>query len=657
MKHKVALFFILTVTVFSLGNAHAQFNRYLIRFDRKTPNVYQINQPSTFLSQKAIARKNLHQTPIDSSDLPIIPHYLDSVRNIDGVSILSVSKWLNQAAVLISDPSALSRIQQLPFVVQASPIASRNNATPSQKFAIENERPVSVPEFSYSNRTYGDGVPEYGASRAQTTIHNGDFLHKHGLKGKGMNIAVIDAGFLNHNILPNFDSMRTNGQLLDTWDFVAGEASLSEDDYHGTHCLSTIASNQPGRFIGTAPESNFLLYRSEDVSTEFPIEEHHYAAALERADSAGVDLCTVSLGYSEFSDPIFNYTYADMNGNTSMSAIASDIAAKKGMLMVIAIGNEGQRNWHYLITPADADSCLSVGAIDSLGISATFSSFGPSSDGDVKPSVSAVGRNAVVANAVTGNPQFGSGTSYATPIMAGLTTCLWQAFPEASNMTIIETLQKNASRSDSPNVRMGYGIPDVKKSFFVLQKKYATLNALFRNCKTEHQLSIVADSNTIITIEKKIPGGNYQIIHTWTNNKSIGKQQFFYAEDLDGTDFPSLTYRYTVNMQGDSSHVLDSVAIIPTNPCVVILPSVNKLTIAPNPAKDFLFMNWERQSAADVKINIMNAAGQRVHQDRFSLDPGTMTKQIDLRKFASGLYYILVEINNENPRVEKFIVL
>ena len=656
MNNLLLRFGFLLLLGFSWGTNHAQFNRYLIRFDRKTPNVFQLNQPQNFLSQKAIDRRNLQQIGIDSTDLPVVPYFLDSIRNISGVQILTVSKWLNQVAVLISDPNAISRIQQLPFVVQASPIASRNNTTQIQKFTLENETVESIPLESISSRTYGDGVPEYGASRAQTSIHHGEFLHKHGLKGKGMNIAVLDAGFLNHDILPNFDSMRTNGQLLDTWDFVAGESSLSEDDYHGTHCLSTIASNQPGRFVGTAPESNFMLYRSEDVSTEYPIEEHHYAAALERADSAGADLCTVSLGYSEFSDPIFNYTYADMNGNTSMSAIASDIAARKGLLMVIATGNEGQRNWRYLITPSDADSCLSVGAVDTLGNSAPFSSFGPSSDGDLKPSVAAVGRNAVVANAVTGNPQFGSGTSYATPIMAGLATCLWQAFPEASNMTIIETLQKNASRTDSPNVRMGYGIPDVKKSFVALQKKYASLDVSFRNCKTEHQLFIVADSNTTITIEKKIPGGPFQTIHSWSNNNTIGKQQFNYADDLNGTDYPNIQYRYIVTMQGDTTYLLDSIQLNPTNPCVVILPSENSLTLTPNPAKDYLFMNWERQNAANVNIGIFNAAGQKLHQEKLSLDPGTITKRIDLRKFSPGLYFMYIEINNEKPRIEKFIV-
>lgn len=648
--------FILCLLGFS---SKAQFNRYLIRFDRKLPNNFQVNQPSAYMSQKAIDRRIKQQIQIDSTDLPIKSQYIDGILNVDGVQLLSVSKWLNQAAVLISDPIALSRIQQLPFVIRTSPIAARNASRQLQsKFSLENESITPFPIETLSNRNCEiTNIPEYGASKAQTQIHQGEFLHKHGLKGKGMNIAVIDAGFLNHNTLPTFDSMRTNGQLVDTWDFVAGESSVSEDDFHGTHCLSTIAANQPGRFVGTAPESNFMLYRSEDVSSEYPIEEHHFAAALERADSAGTDLCTVSLGYNTFSDPSFDYTYGDMNGNTSISAIAADLASKKGMLMVIAVGNEGQRNWRYLITPSDADSCLSVGAIDSLGFSAPFSSLGPSSDGDLKPSVAAVGRNAVIANAVTGNPQFGNGTSYATPIMAGLVTCLWQAFPKASNMTIIETLQKNASRSDSPNIKMGFGIPNLKKSFISLQKKYASLDVVFRNCKNEHRLTLVADSNTTITIEKKIPGGNFEIIHEWTNDKAMSEQEFILFENLNGTNLPSIHYRYTIKMEGDTSYILDSSIIIPTNPCIEILPSKNSLSISPNPTTDFLYMNWERQTAAEVKISIINGSGQKMKQERLKLNPGVFNNKIDLEKYAPGLYIMCVEINDEKPRIEKFIVL
>jgi subtilisin family serine protease len=196
---------------------------------------------------------------------------------------------------------------------------------------------------------------------------------------------------------------------------------------HGTHCFSTIAAHMPGTFVGTAPKTSFYLFRTENVATEYPIEEQNLAAALERADSAGVDMASMSVGYYDFQEPSFNYTYADMDGNTTICARASDYAAAKGMLIVAANGNEGNNSWKYLISPADADSVLAVGAVDTLGNVAIFSSYGPSYDAQIKPGVAGVGLNAVIANASTGQPAYNSGTSFACPNIAGLSACLWQA--------------------------------------------------------------------------------------------------------------------------------------------------------------------------------------------------------------------------------------
>ena len=233
----------------------------------------------------------------------------------------------------------------------------------------------------------------------------------------------------------------------------------------GMNCFSTIAANIPGTFVGTAPATSFYLFRTEDVSSEYPVEEQNFAAAAERADSLGVDVFSVSLGYTTFSNNLFNYTYSDMNGNTTISAKAADFAAKKGIFVTVAAGNEGSNSWHYITTPADADSVLTVGAVALNKQVALFSSFGPSSDGQIKPAVAAVGSGAVIANQNTGFPSFGNGTSYSCPIMAGIATCLWQAFPEVNNMGIIDALQKSADRFTIPDDRTGFGIPDVRLLF------------------------------------------------------------------------------------------------------------------------------------------------------------------------------------------------
>jgi subtilisin family serine protease len=307
-------------------------------------------------------------------------------------------------------------------------------------------------------------------------IHNGEYLHNKGFHGEGMLIAIIDAGFYHYKTLPAFDSVNLKNQVVETHDFVANEASVNEDDPHGMMCFSIIAANLPGRFVGTCPNANFLLYRSEDVSSESPVEEQYWIAAAERADSAGADVISTSLGYSTFDNPVFNYTYADMNGRTSMIAKAATIAARKGMIVLAAAGNDGNNSWHFISTPADADSILAVGAVDASGTPAAFSSYGPSSDGRVKPDVASVGKGTIVSD-ISGGVASGNGTSFATPNLAGLVTCLWQAFPDFTNMQLIKAIEKSSSIFNSPDNHIGYGIPDFQKAYEDLLQQRILKNA------------------------------------------------------------------------------------------------------------------------------------------------------------------------------------
>jgi hypothetical protein len=346
------------------------------------------------------------------------------------------------------------------------------------------------------------------------------------------------------------------------WDFVAGNASVNEDHPHGTNCLSTIAANMPGTFVGTAPKTSFYLYRTEDAATEYPVEEQNWAAAAERADSLGVDICSVSLGYFTFDNAQFNYTYANMNGNTSMIAQAADIAAKKGMLVVVANGNEGTSSWHYLITPADGDSVLAVGAVSTNGVVGSFSSYGPSSDGQVKPGVAAVGVGAIVASTSNGQPVSGNGTSFACPNMAGLATCLWQAFPEVNNMNIITTLQQSASKAANPDDRVGYGIPDMKKAFVLLQKQLFTKQVTQTSCKASLQWSAKTDSVISITLERKLSTqSSYSTISTQTSTGAFAMRNFSFTDDLININATSITYRIRMDVSTDTSFYLDSATI------------------------------------------------------------------------------------------------
>jgi serine protease AprX len=554
---------LLLVIIAAFSNNSFSQTRYIIRLKDKGTNPYSFSNPAAFLTSRALQRRTRYNIAIDSADLPVTPRYIDSIRLSGAVTILNTSKWLNQVAIQTSDAAALTKINNFPFVISASPIGARMqivNTPVNRKFdAPYNSLLPGKPTTQSATSDYYS----YGLSFGQVHIHNGEFLHNRGFRGEGMQMAVLDAGFYHYLTLPTFDSIRNNSQVLGTWDFVTGNASVDEDHPHGMNCLSTIAANMPGTFVGTAPKTSFYLYRTEDAPTEYPIEEQNWAAGAERADSLGVDVCSVSLGYTTFDNAIYNHTYADMNGNTTIISNAADIAAKKGMLIVVAAGNEGSGSWHYISAPADADSVLAIGAVNTSGVVGGFSSYGPSSDGQIKPGVAAVGVGAVVANTTNGQPSFGNGTSFACPNMAGLSTCLWQAFPEVNNMTIISTLQQSATKATNPDDRVGYGIPDMKKAFALLIKQLFTKQVVaVTGCKSSLQFTAKTATDIGIVIERKLlTDADYVAINTQNSSGAFTARNFTYTDDLTTVASTTIKYRLKINIGVDTSFYLDSMQI------------------------------------------------------------------------------------------------
>lgn len=539
-------------------SAQAQFSKYIIRFKHKGDNPYAIGNPSQYLSPRAIARRTRYAIAIDSADLPITPRFLDSVRLAGAVTILNTSKWLNQVAIQTTDATALAKINSFPFVISSAPIA------PLHASVTKVNKQLDAPDTENDPPPPAGIVADfynYGQSYQQVHIHNGEFLHNRGFRGQGMQLSVMDGGFYHYLSLPVFDSIRNNGQVLGTWDFVTGNASVDEDDSHGMKCLSAIAANTPGVFVGTGPKISFYLFRTEDVNSEYPIEEQNWIAAAERADSLGVDVFSTSLGYYAFDNAAFDHTYADMDGNTTPIARAADIAAKKGILALMAAGNEGTNAWHYIITPADADSVIAVGAVSTSGMPGSFSSYGPSSDGQVKPTLAAVGVAAVVANTSNGAPSFGNGTSFACPNLAGLSTCLWQAFPEVNNMGIIAAMQQSATKASTPDDRVGYGIPDMKKAFVRLVRQLFTRSFSSADCKATLQWNVKADSAVTINIQRKINNGAYNNLSTLTSTGGFSARNFSYVDDMNGLPSGNITYRLAMDIATDTTFLLDSLVI------------------------------------------------------------------------------------------------
>lgn len=475
-----AYLFLLFITFSSL-QVSAQFTKYIVRFKDKTGTPFSIKAPSKFLSAKAIERRSKQHIAIDETDLPLVPAYIDSLKSVNNVRVLDVSRWFNQVCIATTDSTALSKINSFSFVLKTEPVKRLIHS----KMAGRNESPTYLTRNKFNEQIkevtspLSPPVPgnyySYGNSYNQIHIHHGEYLHNQGFRGEGMLIAILDAGFYHYKSLPAFDSINVNKQVIDTYDFVANETSVDEDFYHGMMCFSIIAGNIPGQFIGTCPKAKFLLYRSEDDSSESPVEEQYWIAAAERADSAGADIISTSLGYNLFDNPVFDYDYSEMNGKTTMIAKAATLAARKGMIVLAAAGNEGDNSWHYIITPADADSIITVGAVNVAGTVASFSSYGPASDGRVKPTAASVGWGTALSS-TNGSIAIGNGTSFATPDLAGLVTCLWEAFPEFSNLQIIEAVKKSSSIYNNPNDRIGYGIPDFIKAVDDLTQQRAAMN-------------------------------------------------------------------------------------------------------------------------------------------------------------------------------------
>jgi serine protease AprX len=460
MKTITTLFLVL---IFS-GMTWAQVapDKYQVRFTDRDNSPYSIQNPEQFLTQKAIDRRTAHGIAIEENDLPVNPSYIQAVANT-GAVILTVSKWMNSVTVQTSDPSVVTVINQLPFVLSIS--KGNLNPLPPGKESIK-------PFFD--NETYGellkdsngDGIKSgltynYGNAFNQISMLNGIALHDSGYDGAGMSIAVLDAGFLNTNTLSAFTYLWSNNKILGYKDFVNPQnPNIFGSHSHGTSVLSTMGANLPGQMVGTAPQADYWLLRSEDAPTEYLIEELNWVSAAEFADSVGADIINSSLGYTTFDDPSQDHTYQDMDGNTTPITIAADMAVSKGMIVVNSAGNSGNSSWYYIGAPADGDSVFSIGAVNASGNYVSFSSKGPTYDGRTKPDVVAQGSGTTVINAFTGNVSTGSGTSFSSPITAGMVACLWQAHPNRRNTEVVEAIRQSGSQAASPDQFMGFGIPD-----------------------------------------------------------------------------------------------------------------------------------------------------------------------------------------------------
>lgn len=641
---------------------NAQFTRYVVKLKNKGGASFTIANPSAYLSARAIDRRTRYGIAIDSTDLPVTPSYINQIAAVPNVTVLNASKWLNSVTIQTSDANAVTTIGALPFVQSVAGIAARVSGgsvtTTRDKFAGEQ----TVTPINFSGRVTADYFNYGSGSYNEIHLHNGEFLHNIGLRGQSMQIAVLDGGFLNYISLRSLDSININNQVLSTWDFVARNASVVEDNSHGMMCLSTIAANIPGQFIGKAPKASFHLYRTEDVASEYPIEEHNWVCGAERADSSGSDVISSSVGYYDFDNATFNYAFSQMNGNTTTSVIGADLAAKKGLIVFNSAGNEGNNSWGRIITPSDGDSVVAVGAVNTAGVAGSFTSRGPSADGRVKPNLSSVGVAAMV-QATNNTIGTNNGTSFACPNMAGLATCLWQAFPEFNNMRIIRAMQNAGNLAANPNETLGYGIPDMKTAFTRLLVEFATSSASISNC----QVTVAWNTKDVdamkFEIERKAPGeANYSKVGEAipVAGNILANHSYTFVNTLTSSLTGNYSYRIrqivdtaTASFKAD---YIDTANVAVNSSCVTTgtnNPTLENqfVRVQPNPSSggQVVLVVETPYAVPTMPIMVYDNKGRLIYQLKESKGSGRVNITLPGDRLPRGKYYI--EVLNGNKKI------
>ncbi len=447
--------------------------------------------PITILTQKALDRKALHGVVIDERDVPVDVSYSTQIEAATGITVMAKSKWFNALHVrgTETDINALTSfgfVDTIDFADKSLNARATNSQQEQDKFEVENTLVTFI----------------YGSATNQIEMFNGDELHLLDYSGSGMTIAVLDAGFPNVNTMSGFQRLRDAGNLLDGYDFVdrTSDVYASTASSHGTMVLSDMAGYVADNFVGTAPDATYYLFRTEDALNENPVEESYWVEAAERADSLGVNIINTSLGYTTFDNSSYDYTNADMDGNTAFITKGANIAFEKGMLLVNSAGNSGNNSWGIVGAPADAPGVLSVGAVDASGVYASFSSVGNATQPTQKPDVVAQGLASYVIDE-NGSILTKNGTSFSSPILAGGIACLWQALPNKTNAEIMQLVRESASQYGSPDYLLGYGIPDLQLALSLSLGTYEEISITVFPNPTDGNLTISSATNDMIRVE------------------------------------------------------------------------------------------------------------------------------------------------------------
>lgn len=446
MKQLISILFFVSIHTLNF----AQTQKYWVSFTDKCTDDF---DPYSYFDEKALQRRINTGLPLyDEYDLPVCENYLKTVRQLSD-SITHESRWLNGVGVFLSNEYQLETIKEFSFVKnvmsfgfqETSPLCEEPNS-------IEKEIPF-----------------EEKMQAAQLKILGGEYFEKNNINGKGIRIAVFDAGFPHIDKADAFKHIRDNNKIISTYDFVKDKEHVYGFSHHGTNVLSCIGGIYNNNKVGLATDAEFLLARTENATAEPFSEEENWLAAVEWADKNGAQIINSSLAYTKR-----RYFYWEMNGKNSLVARAATIAAKKGILVVNAAGNDGDNSWKYIGTPCDADSILTVGGVSPYtNYHISFSSYGPTADKRMKPNICAYGEAAVAGN---NDLRIAQGTSFASPLIAGYAACIWQLHPEYNNMQVFDAIQQSGHLYPYYDYAHGYGIPNASVFFEEVEPTLPTIS-------------------------------------------------------------------------------------------------------------------------------------------------------------------------------------
>jgi len=441
----------LAVLLTSLIPLYAQEAQYMVFFTDKADTQYSVDQPEAFLSERAIARRAKFNIPVEESDLPVNESYVEQLVTL-GAEVFYRTRWMNGVLVQLSIEE-LEEVRKLSFVGKTEMVKPRaRGARKKSGSSIGSSRKLKDP-LKENNQLL---------NVLQNDMLGIDEMHADGYNGKGQLVAIFDGGFRGVDTVSYFSHIFEEDRMLTGYDFVGNDTNVYRYGQHGTEVLSCIGAYREGILEAGAYSADFMLCVTEDVSSEYRIEEYNWLFAAEFADSTGVDIISTSLGYTTFNEADMDYAYEDLDGHSAAITRTLNMASEKGILCVVSAGNEGSGSWRYVSPPADAVNVLAVGAVSNSYDKVSFSSYGPTVDGRIKPDVSALGLQTVVVNAA-GNVTRSNGTSFAAPLIAGFAAGIWEAFPEASHLEIIDRIRHSGDKAMTPDNETGFGIPNYER--------------------------------------------------------------------------------------------------------------------------------------------------------------------------------------------------